>query len=82
MLFICFLSKTSKINTRPHGTSLATLLALIIEFTGVTFLNGMPSVTTRFYNGIAGAGLGYAGSRAGDALGEWSGEQLYDVFGN
>jgi hypothetical protein len=31
---------------------------------------------------IAGVGLGYAGSTVGSAVGELSGEQLYDVFGN
>jgi len=31
---------------------------------------------------IAGAGLGYVGSRAGGAFGEWGGEQLYETFGN
>lgn len=31
---------------------------------------------------IAGAGLGYVGSRAGGAFGEWGGEQLYEIFGN
>ena len=31
---------------------------------------------------IAGAGLGYAGSSAGEAFGEWSGEKLYETFGN
>lgn len=31
---------------------------------------------------IAGAGLGYVGSSAGGAFGEWGGEQLYEIFGN
>ncbi|MDM7308098.1 PAAR domain-containing protein, partial [Klebsiella pneumoniae] len=31
---------------------------------------------------IAGAGLGYVGSSAGGAFGEWGGEQLYETFGN
>lgn len=31
---------------------------------------------------IVGVGLGYAGSTVGSAVGELSGEQLYDVFGN
>ena len=31
---------------------------------------------------IAGASLGYVGSNAGGALGEWGGEQLYEIFGN
>jgi uncharacterized Zn-binding protein involved in type VI secretion len=31
---------------------------------------------------IAGAVLGYAGSSAGGAFGEWGGEQLYETFGN
>lgn len=31
---------------------------------------------------IAGVGLGYTGSAVGSAVGELSGEQLYDVFGN
>ncbi|MEE9660052.1 PAAR domain-containing protein [Enterobacter cloacae complex sp. CARB60] len=31
---------------------------------------------------IAGAGLGYVGSSAGGAFGEWGGEQLYEAFGN
>ncbi|WP_370966759.1 PAAR domain-containing protein [Enterobacter wuhouensis] len=31
---------------------------------------------------IAGVGLGYTGSTVGSAVGELSGEQLYDVFGN
>nr|WP_024965062.1 PAAR domain-containing protein [Pantoea sp. IMH] len=31
---------------------------------------------------IAGIGLGYAGSTVGSAVGELSGEQLYDVYGN
>lgn len=31
---------------------------------------------------IAGIGLGYVGSTVGSAVGELSGEQLYDVFGN
>ncbi|MGV3345194.1 hypothetical protein ACGVWS_05400 [Enterobacteriaceae bacterium LUAb1] len=31
---------------------------------------------------IAGAGLGYAGGSAGSSFGEWSGEQLYETFGN
>ncbi|HBX2271613.1 TPA: PAAR domain-containing protein, partial [Klebsiella pneumoniae] len=31
---------------------------------------------------IARAGLGYVGSSAGGAFGEWGGEQLYETFGN
>ena len=31
---------------------------------------------------IAGAGLGYVGSSAGGAFGEWGGVQLYETFGN
>ena len=31
---------------------------------------------------IAGAGLGYVGSNAGGALGEWGGEELYETIGN
>jgi len=31
---------------------------------------------------IAGAGLGYAGSTVGGSVGEFGGEQLYEVFGN
>lgn len=31
---------------------------------------------------IAGASLGYVGSSAGGALGEWGGDRLYETFGN